>query len=454
MNTSLKLITLTFVLLGITSPLRAQEPTAPSTFTSDRLEQMAAPIALYPDALVAQILMASTYPLEVVEAARWVEQNPDLQGPALEEALKQQEWDPSVKALCGFPTVLKLMNENLTWTRDLGDAFLVQQAELMDTIQVMRRKALEAGNLETTEQQQVTQEERIIVIQPTNPEVIYVPVYSPVVVYGPSWYCPTWYYPGCYAGPSWGFHLSFGIGCNWGWGLWGGCNWIDHCCHVVPQRFNCFNSRTCFNATFSNFPTTAGHSVAWQHNPGHRAGVAYRSQQVARQFGAAPGSNRVQADQRRGIEQSIPLNGGDLGRATRTLVGQPDSPSRPFSSRNDRDRSDAVDQMRGSGPSTSRVIKDPAPVLSPITPSRGVGTPDGARTDVVVGNSGRGSKAFERGEGAGGTRSEEAVGSGTRSAASPERGRAGGVVSGSGRSEGSSGGGSRRDRGSRGGGKP
>src|SRR5258706_10927456 len=139
-----KIIGLTFLLLGPAGPIGAQEqnPTetsasatsTPAAFASDRLEKLAAPIALYPDALVAQILMASTCPLEVVEAARWVEKNPALKGAALEEALKQNEWDPSVKALCGVPTVLKRMNDNLDWTKDLGDAFLAQKTELMDTI--------------------------------------------------------------------------------------------------------------------------------------------------------------------------------------------------------------------------------------------------------------------------------------------------------------------------------
>jgi hypothetical protein len=181
MNTTTKIISFTFVLLGLRLPLGAQEQTptetptpttatpttvAPPAFASDRLEQLAAPIALYPDALVAQILMASTYPLEIVEASRWVEKNPALTGVALEEALKQNEWDPSVKALCGFPTVLKRMNDNLAWTKDLGDAFLGQKAELMDTIQKMRRKALEAGNLKTNEQQQVVQDNGKVVIEP------------------------------------------------------------------------------------------------------------------------------------------------------------------------------------------------------------------------------------------------------------------------------------------------
>src|SRR6185436_5817348 len=190
MNPSISVLNLTLALLATAPVLSAQEQTPPETptvapatpapaastqatstqatstpplFTSDRLEQMAAPIALYPDSLVAQILMASTYPLEIVEAARWVEKNPELKGAALEEGLKQNEWDPSVKALCGFPTVLKQMNDNLAWTKDLGDAFLAQKTDLMDTIQMLRRKALDAGTLKTTEQQVVVQDKGTVV---------------------------------------------------------------------------------------------------------------------------------------------------------------------------------------------------------------------------------------------------------------------------------------------------
>jgi len=142
------------------------DQSAPSTFTTERLEQLVAPIALYPDALLTQILMASTYPLEIVQAERWVEANPGLKGTALEEALKAEDWDPSVKVLCGLPTVLKKMNDELDWTRDLGDAFLSQKADVMDTVQRMRKKALDAGSLKTTEQQKVTQDQDVVVIEP------------------------------------------------------------------------------------------------------------------------------------------------------------------------------------------------------------------------------------------------------------------------------------------------
>ena len=172
------------------------------------------------------MLMAATYPLEIVEAARWVKANPGLKDKALEEGLKKQDWDASVKSLCGFPDVLKQMDENLDWTQDLGDAFLGQKTELMDTVQRMRGKAYDSGNLKTTEQQIVTQQpDKIIVIQPADPEVIYVPTYSSTVVYG-GWSYPSYYYPPMYYPPPYGYGaMAFTVGVVWGAAIWGGCNW-------------------------------------------------------------------------------------------------------------------------------------------------------------------------------------------------------------------------------------
>src|SRR5690349_7288940 len=149
-TTKISVLALAFLAFALPASRQGGE-TAPSPaqaqFTQAQLEQLVAPIALYPDALLTQVLSASTYPIEVVQAQRWIDRNPGLKGSELEEALKAQDWDPSVKALCGFPTVLKQMSENLDWTRDLGDAFLGQKAELMDTVQTMRKRALDAGNL-------------------------------------------------------------------------------------------------------------------------------------------------------------------------------------------------------------------------------------------------------------------------------------------------------------------
>src|SRR5271163_789192 len=213
----------------------AQAPAQPSQAppytqqTADQLQQLVAPIALYPDSLVAQVLAASTFPAEIVEADRWVQANPDLKGDALAQAVDQQSWDPSVKALTAFPTVLGNMDKNISWTSSLGDAYYNQEQGVMDAIQVMRQKAQQAGNLKDTQQQTVQTQGSTIVIQPASPDVVYVPAYDPWLVYGyPVAAWPGWYpYPGIWwGGPSlyWGgigFGIGFYGGYGWGWGHWG-----------------------------------------------------------------------------------------------------------------------------------------------------------------------------------------------------------------------------------------
>jgi len=198
-------------------------------FKKEELDQMLAPIALYPDSLIAQILMASTYPLEVVEAERWLRQNKHLKGDELNNALLKKTWDPSIKSLCHFPDVLFAMSDKLDQTRKLGDAFLSQEDDVMATIQELRQKARDQGNLKTTKEQQVIVEREIIRIEPADPAVVYVPVYDPLYVYGPWWYplYPPyyWYYPPGFVVTS-GF-ISFGprffIGIGlfpWAWFDW------------------------------------------------------------------------------------------------------------------------------------------------------------------------------------------------------------------------------------------
>lgn len=277
---------------------------ADGSFPADQLEQLVAPIALYPDSLLTQILMAATYPLEIVQADRFVKQNPDLKDDALDAALKEQDWDPSVKSLCAFPDVLKQMSENLDWTQDMGDAFLAQKNELMDTVQRMRGKAYDAGNLRTTEQQVVTQQpDKIIVIESSDPEVIYVPSYSPTVVYA-GWSYPTYYYPPFYYPPPAGYgFVSFSFGVLVGGAIWGNCGWgwghtdID----IDIDRYNDFNRNTNINADRDRIQNTGrdGKST-WQHDASHRKGVNYRSEQVAQRHGAAAGSSRVTREQARG----------------------------------------------------------------------------------------------------------------------------------------------------------
>lgn len=202
--------------------------------TPEQLQQMVAPIALYPDSLVAQVLAASTFPEQVVEADRWVQAHPDLKGDALGQAVDQETWDPSVKALTAFPSVLGNMDKNLSWTSSLGDAYYNQEQDVMDAVQVMRQRAQEAGNLKSTPQQTVTTQDSTIDIEPAEPEVVYVPAYDPWLVYGgPIVAWPGWYpYPGIwYEGPYLSFGIGFGIGFyggyGWGWHHWG-FDWHNH----------------------------------------------------------------------------------------------------------------------------------------------------------------------------------------------------------------------------------
>jgi uncharacterized membrane protein YgcG len=196
--------------------------------TPEQLQQLVAPIALYPDSLVAQILAASTFPEQVVEADRWLQAHPDLKGDALGQAIDPQTWDPSVKALTAFPSVLGNMDKNLSWTSSLGDAYFNQQQDVTAAVQVMRQRAQAAGNLHSSPQQTVDDQESAITIEPTNTEVVYVPAYDPWLVYGdPLIAWPGWYpYPGIwFGGPYLAFGAGFDIGFvgafGWGWGQWG-----------------------------------------------------------------------------------------------------------------------------------------------------------------------------------------------------------------------------------------
>lgn len=277
---------------------------AEKEWTAERLEQLVAPIALYSDGVLAQVLMASTYPLEIVEAARWVAKNSKLEGAKLEEAMKAHDWDPSVKSICGLREVLARMNENLDWTQDLGDAFLAEKAKLMDAVQHMRRKAMDAGELKTSEEQKVTdQEDKIIVIEQTSQEVVYVPTYYPSAVYG-SWSYPYWYYPPMYVPPPAGSRwFAFGVGVAWGAAIWGGCHWgwghtdIDIDC----DHHNEFTKNVDRDAAKNRIESRQGQRDTWQHNAEHRKGVGYQDAKVAERFGAAAGQHRVTRDQARGF---------------------------------------------------------------------------------------------------------------------------------------------------------
>ena len=218
--------------------------------TPEQLQQLVAPIALYPDSLVAQILAASTFPEQIVEADRWVQSHTDLKGEALGQAVDQQPWDPSVKALVAFPSILGNMDKNLSWTSSLGDAYYNQQADVMNAVQEMRRRAQEAGHLDSTSEQTVTTEGSTITVEPASPDVVYVPAYDPWLVYGsPVVAWPGWYpYPGIwYGGPYPSFGVGFGIGFfavyQWGWPHWG-CDW--HNGGVTHNHGRYFSQSTTF----------------------------------------------------------------------------------------------------------------------------------------------------------------------------------------------------------------
>ena len=219
----------------VQSPPASSQLAPAAKIPSDQLDSLVAPIALYPDPMLAQTLAASTYPLELIQLQQWLAKHSTLKDKALADAVAKQPWDPSVQAMAALPDLVKRLADDIQWTTDLGNAFLAQQKDVMDAVQRMRKKAQDKGNLKTTEQQkvetQVIESKSTIVIQQSNPQVVYVPSYDPVVVYGPPVYpYPPIYYPppGYYAA---GLAISFGIGIamgafwggGWGWGCgWGG----------------------------------------------------------------------------------------------------------------------------------------------------------------------------------------------------------------------------------------
>lgn len=390
-------------------------------FDAAHLEQIVAPIALHPDGLLSQILMASTYPLEIVEAARWMAKNPSLKEKTLEDALKSQDWDASVKSLCGFQSVLKQMNENLDWTQDLGDAFLGQKTELMDAVQRMRKKALDAGTLKTTDQQKVSQDGQYIVVQSTNPEVIYVPTYSPTVVYG-GWAYPTYYYPPMYAYPPAGAgFISFTAGVVWGAAIFGNCNWghsdvdidIDHNYNFENRTGDRQQNRDKQGARDSastrdgagggrgDQAGAKGGKESFKHNPEHRKGVNYKDSSTASKFGGDAGSKRVSKEQARGYDRS---GTGASGRNSASPSTRPSSPSA---------------RTNGAGAGSSKPSSGSRPSTS------GAGASSKSRPSASS-SGGSKSSAFSGSRNAGLDRAASSRGSASRSSGGGSRGGGGG----------------------------
>jgi hypothetical protein len=261
---------------------------------NDQLDSLVAPIALYPDALLSQTLVASTYPLEIVQLQQWLEKNKGLKDKALVDAVKKQDWDPSIQAMAALPDVVKQLAENIKWTTDLGNAFLVQQNDVMDAVQRMRAKAKDKGNLKSTEQQKVetkvVESKTVVVIEQANPEVIYVPSYNPTVVYGaPIYPYPPIYYPpvGYYAA---GMAISFGVGiamgAAWGGGWGYGCGWGGNNNVYINHNNNFVNNSNRQNIQGGNRnQINGGGRSNWQHSPEHRGGAPYSDRATANKFG-------------------------------------------------------------------------------------------------------------------------------------------------------------------------
>ncbi len=306
-----------FLVLSLIVPVGLSAQSKP-VYSQAELNQILAPIALYPDDLVAQVLMASTYPLEIVEAARWVKANPNLKGSQLAAALEKQSWDPSVKSLVNFPQTLNMMNDQLDWTQKLGNAFLAQQKDVMSTIQGLRAKAQAQGNLKTTKEQKVVVQDQVIVIQPADPQVVYVPVYNPTVVYG-AWPYPAYpppYYPppGYTAGVAmFSFAAGVAVGAAWGY-AWGGCNWHGGDVNVNVNKNITYNNTINRSAYANQVSTNPNGTGQWKHNPDHRGGVAYRDPGTAAKYGQTA---RPSSDARKNYRGYTPDPKGGQQMATR-----------------------------------------------------------------------------------------------------------------------------------------
>jgi hypothetical protein len=290
---------------------------------NDQLDSLVAPIALYPDPLLAQVLAASTYPLEIIQLQQFLNKNPNLKDKALEEAVMKQDWDPSVQGLAGLPEVVKRLADDIQWTTDLGNAFLAQQSDVMDAVQRMRAKAKGQGNLKSNQQMKVetqtVESKQVIVIQQASPDVVYVPSYNPTVVYGaPVYPYPAVAYPppGYYAA---GMALSFGVGVAMGamWsGGWGyNCGWHGGNNNININNNNNFNRNSNISGGNRNNVSggNRGGSGNWQHNPQHRGGTPYSNKATANKYGGTSRGSSQAARQNSARQQQARQQGGGAG---------------------------------------------------------------------------------------------------------------------------------------------
>jgi hypothetical protein len=306
--------------LAIRSNPSSTQPSPPqdqaAKIPPDQLDSLVAPIALYPDPLLAQTLAASTYPLELIQLQQWLAKNSGLKDKALADAAAKQPWDPSIQAMAALPDVVKRLADDIQWTTDLGNAFLAQESDVMDAVQRMRKKAQDTGNLKSTEQQnvetKVIENKSVIVVQQANPQIVYVPSYDPYAVYGaPIYPYPPIYYPppGYYAA---GMAISFGVGLaigaawggGWGWGCgWGGNNTIN-----INNNNNFVRNS---NINGGNRNNIGNGNSSWKHNPQHRGGAPYRDQATANRFGGTARGDSLTNRQATARDQ-VGRQGGNL----------------------------------------------------------------------------------------------------------------------------------------------
>jgi len=306
--------------LGSVPLAMAQSPSgsAAPVIPADQLDSLVAPIALYPDPLLAQTLAASTYPLEIIQLQQFLARNPGLKDKALADAVQKETWDPSIQALAATPEVAKRLADDIQWTTDLGNAFLAQEADVMAAVQRMRKSAMDKDVLKTTEQQvvqtKVIESKTVVVIEPANPQVIYVPTYSPVVVWGPPVYpYPPIYYPP--PPPAGSLFLAFGVGVAMGawWGGGGGgwgwnCGWGGN--NVTINNNNTFVR----NTNIRNGNTNVGSGNRWQHQPQHRGGAPYRDRATADRYGGAARGDSL-ANRQTNARNQIGKQGGNVASA-------------------------------------------------------------------------------------------------------------------------------------------
>jgi Protein of unknown function (DUF3300) len=320
-----------------------QEATPPADqaaalLPADQLDSLVAPIALYPDPLLSQVLVASTYPLEVVQLQQWLAQNKGMDEKKMAEAVKKQDWDPSIQGLAALPDAVKLLSENIKWTTDLGNAFLAQQKDVMDAVQRMRKKAQDAGNLKSSDQVKVetktVESTQVIVVEQANPQVVYVPSYNPTVVYGaPVYAYPPIAYPpvGYYAA---GMAISFGVGvamgAMWGGGWGYGCGWGSN--NVTINNNNNFvnnSNRNQINGGNRNQINGGNRGNSnWQHNPQHRGGAPYGDRGTANKYGGTARGDSMQSRQNNARQTQARQQPAGGNRANSPSAGTRDTANR------------------------------------------------------------------------------------------------------------------------------